>query len=248
MATKKPATEQTPIDTTGMNVWSKLLAVRDEFYAAGAKKTGKNLHAEFMYFELIDIVPVAAPIFSKYGLLLVPTFVDGNAVADVINAEKPDEHICFSIPLQFIAEPGKFRMNEVQGVGAAVTYYRRYLYMIVLDLVEADGIDSASGKSDDEETPAPKQNKKPATTEERNEIKKSLTNADGEADELQKSALKAALKKLKELDPSKEEFIQKIAIKTEKFTKIKKSACEQLILTVNEMIENYGVEEEEEEE
>lgn len=248
MATKKPATEQTPIDTTGMNVWSKLLAVRDEFYAAGAKKTGKNLHAEFMYFELVDIVPVAAPIFSKYGLLLVPTFVDGNAVADVINAEKPDEHICFSIPLQFIAEPGKFRMNEVQGVGAAVTYYRRYLYMIVLDLVEADGIDGASGKSDDEETPAPKQNKKPATTEERNEIKKSLTNADGEADELQKSALKAALKKLKELDPSKEEFIQTIAIKTEKFTSIKKAACEKLILTVNEMIENYGIEEEEEEE
>lgn len=246
MATKKPATEQTPIDTTGMNVWSKLLAVRDEFYAAGAKKTGKNLHAEFMYFELVDIVPVAAPIFSKYGLLLVPTFVDGNAVADVINAEKPDEHICFSIPLQFIAEPGKFRMNEVQGVGAAVTYYRRYLYMIVLDLVEADGIDGASSKSDDEETPAPKQNKKPATTEERNEIKKSLTNADGEADELQKSALKAALKKLKELDPSKEEFIQTIAIKTEKFTSIKKAACEKLILTVNEMIENYGVEEDEE--
>lgn len=248
MATKKPTTtpEQTttPVDTTEMNVWSKLLAVRNEFYAAGAKKTGRNLHAEFMYFELADIVPVAAPIFSKYGLLLVPTFVDGNAVADVINAEKPDEHICFSIPLQFIAEPGKFRMNEVQGVGAAVTYYRRYLYMIVLDLVEADGIDGVSGKSNDEETSAPKQNKKPATTEERNEIKKSLTNADGEADELQKSALKAALKKLKELDPSKEEFIQTIAIKTEKFTSIKKAACEKLILTVNEMIENYGIEEE----
>ena len=32
MPTKKPATnEQTAIDTTGMNVWSKLLAVRNEF-------------------------------------------------------------------------------------------------------------------------------------------------------------------------------------------------------------------------
>lgn len=248
MSTKKTATTEPEIDTSGMNVWSKLLAVREEFYAAGAKKTGRNLHAEFMYFELADIVPLAAPIFSKYGLLLVPTFVDGNAVADVINAEKPDEHICFSIPLQFIAEPGKFRMNEVQGVGAAVTYYRRYLYMIVLDLVEADGIDGASGNPDDEETPASKQNKKPATTEERNEIKNSLTNADGEADDLQKSALKAALKKLKELDPSKEEFIQTIAIKTNGFASIKKAACEQLILTVNEMIENYGIDEGEEEE
>lgn len=254
MATKKPSTspEQTPpVDTTGMNVWSKLLAVRNEFYAAGAKKTGRNLHAEFMYFELADIVPIAAPIFSKHGLLLLPTFVDGNAVADVVNTEKPEEHIYFTIPLHFIAEPGKFRMNEVQGVGAAVTYYRRYLYMIVLDLVEDDGFDKDSGKNssdDEDDAPAPAPKKKPATTEERKEIKKSLTNTDGEADDLQKAALKAALKKLKEIDPSKEEFIQTIAIKTDKFTSIKKAACEKLILTVNEMIENYGIEEEEEEE
>lgn len=245
MPTKKPATnEQTAIDTTGMNVWSKLLAVRNEFYAAGAKKTGRNLHAEFMYFELSDIVPVAAPIFAKYNLLLMPTFENGNAEAVVINTEKPDERINFSIPLQFIAEPGKFRMNEVQGVGAAVTYYRRYLYMIVLDLVEADSFDGESNTTEAEDAPAPAPKKKTATTEQRQEIKKTLTNSDGEADDLQKSALKAALKKLKEIDPSKEEFIQKIAIKTEKFTSIKKAACEQLILTVNEMIENYGVEEE----
>lgn len=245
MPTKKPATnEQTAIDTTEMNVWSKLLAVRNEFYAAGAKKTGKNLHAEFMYFELSDIVPVAAPIFAKYNLLLMPTFENGNAEAVVINTEKPDERINFSIPLQFIAEPGKFRMNEVQGVGAAVTYYRRYLYMIVLDLVEADSFDGESNNTETDNTPAPAPKKKPATTEQRQEIKKTLTNSDGEADDLQKSALKAALKKLKEIDPSKEEFIQKIAIKTEKFTSIKKAACEQLILTVNEMVENYGIEEE----
>ena len=243
MPTKKSTTEQTAVETSEMNVWSKLLAVRNEFYAAGAKKTGKNLHAEFMYFELIDIVPVAAPIFAKYKLLLMPTFMNGNAVAMVVNTEKPNEHIEFSIPLQFIAEPGKFRMNEVQGVGAAVTYYRRYLYMIVLDLVESDSFDGES-KDNADDTPAPAPKKKPATTEQREEIKKSLTNSDGEADDLQKNALKAALKKLKEIDPSKEEFIQKIAIKTDKFTSIKKAACEQLILTVNEMIENYGIEEE----
>ena len=218
--------------------------MRNEFYAAGAKKTGKNLHAEFMYFELSDIVPVAAPIFAKYNLLLMPTFENGNAEAVVINTEKPDERINFSIPLQFIAEPGKFRMNEVQGVGAAVTYYRRYLYMIVLDLVEADSFDGESNNTETDDSPVPAPKKKPATTEQRQEIKKTLTNSDGEADDLQKSALKAALKKLKEIDPSKEEFIQKIAIKTDKFTSIKKAACEQLILTVNEMIENYGIEEE----
>ena len=117
MAAKNADKIPAPVDTSTLNVWAKLLKVRSEFYAEGAKKTGKNLHAEFKYFELEDIVPVAAPIFAKYGLLLIPTFVEGNAVAKVVNIDDPEETICFTIPLQFIAEPAKFRMNEVQGVG-----------------------------------------------------------------------------------------------------------------------------------
>lgn len=241
MATKK--TTETPVDITGMTIWAKLLAVRKEFYNAGIKKSGVNDHAEFMYFELEDIVPVATPIFEKYGLIVAPTFGDGNALARVVNIEKPEEFIIFEIPLQFIAQPAKFRMNEVQAVGATVTYYRRYLYMIILDLVEKDEFDGTSA-ADNKEKPVAK---KPATTEERKEIKKSLTNTDGEADDLQKAALKAALKKLREIDQSKEEFVQTVAIKTDGFKKIKKSACEELILTVNEMIENYNTEEEWEE-
>ena len=237
MATKK--TTETPVDITGMTIWAKLLAVRKEFYNAGIKKSGVNDHAEFMYFELEDIVPVATPIFEKYGLIVAPTFGDGNALARVVNIEKPEEFIIFEIPLQFIAQPAKFRMNEVQAVGATVTYYRRYLYMIILDLVEKDEFDGTSA-ADNKEKPVAK---KPATTEERKEIKKSLTNTDGEATELQKNALKSALKKLREIDQGQEEFVQTVAIKTDGFKKIKKSACEELILTVNKMIENYNVEE-----
>lgn len=242
MATK--TTEKTAPDTSTMNVWAKLLNVRSEFYAEGAKKTGKNLHAEFKYFELEDIVPVAAPIFAKYGLLLMPTFVDGNAVAQVINIDKPDEQINFTIPLQFIAEPAKFRMNEVQGVGAVVTYYRRYLYMVVLDLVESDGFDGQKPKpvpDDDTPTtpPAPKKSK-PVTAAERETIKTELTDAEGNADELQIQALKSALKALMELDPEQESFVQEIAVKTESFTKITKANCAALIEGVKEMIAAYG--------
>lgn len=242
MATK--TTEKTAPDTSTMNVWAKLLNVRSEFYAEGAKKTGKNLHAEFKYFELEDIVPVAAPIFAKYGLLLMPTFVDGNAVAQVINIDKPDEQINFTIPLQFIAEPAKFRMNEVQGVGAVVTYYRRYLYMIVLDLVESDGIDNQKPKSGDDgdapaPAPAPKKGK-PVTAAERETIKTELTDAEGNADELQIQALKSALKALMELDPEQENFVQEIAVKTNSFTEITKANCEALINGVKEMIDAYN--------
>lgn len=247
MAAKNTAdkTEKTPapVDTSTMNVWAKLLKVRSEFYAEGAKKTGKNLHAEFKYFELEDIVPVAAPLFAKYGLLLIPTFVNGNAVAQIINIDEPDETIEFIIPLQFIAEPGKFRMNEVQGVGAVVTYYRRYLYMVVLDLVESDGIDNQKPKADgDAPAPAPaapKKSGKPVTAAERETIKGELTDAEGNADELQIQALKAALKALMELDPDQENFVQEVAVKTESFTNITKANCEALINGVKEMIAAY---------
>ncbi len=240
MATKNTEKAATTVDTSAMNVWAKLLQVRSEFYSEGAKKTGKNLHAEFKYFELEDIVPVAAPIFAKYGLLLVPTFVEGNAVAKVVNIDNPEETICFTIPLQFIAEPAKFRMNEVQGVGAVVTYYRRYLYMVVLDLVESDGIDNQKQQGDDAPAPARAAKKgKPVSTSERQTIKDELTDADGNADELQIQALKAALKALMELDPEQENFVQEVAMKTNGFTEITKANCETLINGVKEMIAAY---------
>ena len=55
-------TEKTPapaVDYSGMNICRKLQIARLKFLQAGVKKTGKNIHLEFMYFELADIVPVA---------------------------------------------------------------------------------------------------------------------------------------------------------------------------------------------
>ena len=241
MATSTKKTETT--DVSGMNVFAKLLAVRSEFNEAGAKKTGRNIHAEFMYFELADIVPIAEELFAKYRLLMVPTFGEHTAEAHIVNVDDPSQTLIFSIPLQFIAEPGKFRMNEVQGVGAVVTYYRRYLYMTVLDLVESDGIDNQKPKADgDAPAPAPaapKKSGKPVTAAERETIKGELTDAEGNADELQIQALKAALKALMELDPDQENFVQEVAVKTESFTNITKANCEALINGVKEMIAAY---------
>lgn len=238
MATKK--TEAT-VDTATMNVWQKLLAARIEFLRRGVTKSGVNLHAEFKYFELEDIVPVATEIFSNFNCVFLTSFPDGKAVGRFINLDNPDEQVVVEFTARSIAEPGKFRMNEVQGLGAEITYMRRYLYFLILDVVEADAFDAESGK----DAPAPKaEPKKPVSSEKREEIKQGLTAPGANADELQIKALKAVLKKLKEVDSTQEEFIQQVAIKTEGFTKISKSACEQLVLKVGEMVENYNIEEE----
>lgn len=235
---------ETHIDTTTMNVWQKLLKVRAEFLAKGVKKSGFNLHAEFTYFELKDIVPVAQELFEKYNCMFLTTFPDGKAVGKFINLDHTDESITVEFNTRSISEPAKFRMNEVQGLGAEITYMRRYLYFLILDIVTADDIDAGSGgEVEDIETPSLAPVKKaPVSTEKRKEIKQDLTDVDGNADELQINALKSALKELRETDPSQEEFIQEIVLKTNSLTVISKSACEQLILKIGELIASYKTE------
>lgn len=237
MATKKTET----VETATMNVWQKLLAARIDFLREGVTKSGVNMHAEFKYFELEDIVPVATKIFSTYNCLFVTSFPEGKAVGRLINLDNTEEQVVVEFNARSISEPAKFRMNEVQGLGAEITYMRRYLYFLILDVVEADAFDANSGS----DAPVPKSEpKKPVSTEKREEIKKDLTSPEANADELQIMALKAVLKKLKEIDSTQEEFIQQVAIKTDGFTNISKTACEQLINKIGEIIENYNIEEE----
>ena len=249
MPTKK--TEETAtVDYTSMNAMQKLQIARVEFLNAGIKKTGKNISLEFKYFELEDIVPVAEAIFGKVGLLMVPTFGKEYASAKVYNCDdRSEEPIVFEAPFTQIApiisNSGKAVTNEMQALGSSITYMRRYLWQLVLDIIEADDIDASLGKNTDDAPSAPKATKKtPVTTEQRTEIKKELTSPPAEAaDESSVGDLKAVLKKLLELDSEQESFVQSIAMKTEGFSKITKDQCDQLIAGVKEMLAAYDTQE-----
>jgi hypothetical protein len=230
---------ETSNEVIGANLYVRLLAARTDFANLKVQQSGVNNHAEFTYYELSDIVPPATEIFAKYHCVFITTFVDGQALGKLIDVDKPENHIDVSFPAENIKEPAKFRMNEVQATGAGITYMRRYLYYLILDITQPDELDPQVGV-----TPtvphASEQKKAPATTEERAKIKETLTGANGNADELQIKALKEALKKLREVAPDQEEFIQEVALKTNGFKDITKSACEKLITGISEMIEKCG--------
>ena len=176
--------KQVQVDPAKMNIWQKLLKARIDFLKKGVSKSGVNMHAEFKYFELEDIVPIATEIFSQYNCLFITSFPDGKAVGKLIDVDNPEDEIIVTFDTRSIAEPGKFRMNEVQGLNTEITYMRRYLYFLILDVVEADKFDSESGKDE----PAPseskaKTSKKPVSTEKREEIKQELTAPEANADE-----------------------------------------------------------------
>ena len=233
--------ELTPEQISEMNIYQKLAEVRTRFREGGVKKSGVNPHAEFMYYELEDVVPAASRLFDEFGLLFLVTFEEGFAVGTLYDTTSIST-IRITAPVLFISEPSKFRMNETQSAGAVQTYYRRYLYFLLLDIVEADKIDAGDSPA---EKPAAKKtadkpkSKKPATKEEREEIKEAVTAPEEPASELQVEALRLALAKLLNVDPEQEDFIQEVMLKTEGLTKVTKEQAEKLTSGVSEMLENY---------
>ena len=217
-----------------MNVYQKLLKARAMFLASNTQKSGKNMHLAFKYFELDDIVPIATKIFEEVGLISLVSFAENSAVMNILNIDNPDENVSFTTPLVQLSE--NKGTNAVQAFGSTVTYYRRYLYMIALDICEPDEIDNGL-KADTTPAPVATPEVKPTPAPiNLAPAEKPLTNADGNASEIQIKQLKEVLKKLKDSDPSKEELIAEIAVQTKGFTVISKADCESLTVKIGELL------------
>lgn len=232
--TKKMATTKTE------NVYQKLIKAREQFLNADVQKTGKNMPLSFKYFELDDIVPTATRIFSEIGLVPIVNFTADVATMTVVNTDNPEDTVAFIAPFNQIApivsNTGKQATNEMQALGSSITYMRRYLYMMALEICESDSIDANIGKPAPA-APTPEAPKAPATPQQRQEVKQELTAPSDNATALQIKGLKNVLKKLKDADPSKEEMVAQIAVQTKGFTEISKADCETLINKISTMLE-----------
>ena len=225
------------------NVYQKLLKARAMFLGSDTKKSGKNMQLAFKYFELDDIVPVATKIFEEVGLISIANFTDREAILTIVNTENSAEQIDFTAPFTplepIVSNTGKKATNEMQALGSSITYMRRYLYMIALDICEPDNIEPTLGTGPVVPTPTvaaptPKATI-PVVTQE-----KPLTSGNGNASETQVRQLKDLLIKLKEKDPTKEEMIAQIAVQTQGFTVISKADCETLVIKIGEMLNEEG--------
>lgn len=222
--------------TAKQNVYQKLILAREEFLKSEIEQTGKNMHLSFKYFELKDIVPTITKIFAKTGLLAVMNFTDKTGIVTIINTDNPEETIEFFAPFNqiepIVSNTGKQATNNMQALGSSITYMRRYLYLIAMDICVNDEIEPTIDKTTNAAT-----KQKPATPAKRTEVKENLTAVEDNASDIQIKGLKNVLKKLKEKDPSKEEMIAKLAIQTNGFKVISKKDCEVLVEKINGMLE-----------
>jgi hypothetical protein len=120
-----------------MSVYKKLQKARVLLNASSIKKSGKNKFAGYEYFELGDFIPTVNEIFDTVGLCGVVNFGD-QATLTVYDTDG-DGQVTFSSPLVF-AENAKGQ--AIQSLGSTHTYFRRYLWLLALELTEHDSIDS----------------------------------------------------------------------------------------------------------
>jgi len=120
-----------------MNVYEKLQSARHQLVKSGIKKTGHNAHGGWKYYELGDFIPTIHEIFDKVGLCGVVRF--GEVATLTIYDTQGDGSVEFSTPIVY-AESAKGQ--PIQLLGSTHTYIRRYLWLLAMEIVEADAVDS----------------------------------------------------------------------------------------------------------
>ena len=124
-----------------MSVYKKLADARRMMRSRTLKKSGYNKFAGYNYFELGDFLHPALEIFDELGLISIVSFTKEQAELCIVDTVGGGE-IVFTCPFGSAALKG---CHEVQNMGACQTYNRRYLYILALELLEHDALDSTTG-------------------------------------------------------------------------------------------------------
>lgn len=131
---------------TTQNIYKKIQQARVDLQNKNLKKTGKNQNIS--YYELSDFLPAINEINNKLGILTRFYIKKNIAYLQIIDGDDPEKIISFSSPTAEVELP---RGQAIQGLGAKITYMRRYLLMMAYEIVESDYVDRQ--KQDGEELP-----------------------------------------------------------------------------------------------
>lgn len=123
------------------NVYSKLAKARVMLQQKGLKKSGHNGYSNYDYFQLDDFVPSINEIFNELGLLDIFFIEEGYAYLQIVDNQANTQPIVFKSP---IAESTIKGASPIQNLGGVITYMRRYLWLMAMEIVEQDAIDGLS--------------------------------------------------------------------------------------------------------
>lgn len=126
-------------EENSLNVYQKLQKVRNELQQTELKKTGKakgkNGELRYEYFELKDFLPKITELCTLYGLMPKFNFELERAELLIIDIDDPEKIIDFHMPTK--VSP-LIMCNEMQNIGGAKTFAKRYLYFDAFEIAEND--------------------------------------------------------------------------------------------------------------
>jgi heme-binding NEAT domain protein len=167
---------------TQRNIYEKMSVIKIKLL--GIKKGGKNDFSHYSYFELGDILPVLTPALQEERLYMKTQFSATEQIAKLVIVDIDNTESKIEFEIKF-AECNLKGAHEIQNLGAAQTYTRRYLIMTAFDIAEADLVDAGAEKDDkkpeqkkNQQTPAQKpQQTKQETEKPEEELTKLKANA-----------------------------------------------------------------------
>lgn len=136
--------------TEKMNIYQKLQRCRVELQKSDLKKSGRNVFANYDYFELGDFLPRTNELFAEYGLIGIVSPGENAATLTIRDTDKPEHTIAFSCPNADINLKGA---HAIQNIGAVKTYQRRYLWIDAMEISEHDAVDRSEGNKTGGESP-----------------------------------------------------------------------------------------------
>lgn len=134
-----------------MTLAEKIINIRVELQKSKIKKSGKNKHAGFTYYELSDFLPTLNELMLNHKVNDQISLDNDLATLELVNAEDPADTSLYSIPFKMFDVPrtknGSPMMQEIQYLGALNTYIKRYLYLNAFGITDGEVIDAIDNSS-----------------------------------------------------------------------------------------------------
>lgn len=133
-------TKQEPIAAAHPNVYAALAAAQAEMEAP--TKSAQNPHFKSRYADLSEVVRVALPALSKHGLAWFSRYdaTGDGCMVSVIAHGASDTSVECPVPLLL-------NKRDMQGLGSAMTYARRYGLLSLTGLAPEDDDGNAAVKN-----------------------------------------------------------------------------------------------------
>lgn len=128
-----------------MSVYKKLQDARVKFHKLSLKKSGENKFAGYKYFELGDFLPDVQALCGEFGICGTIKFFADSAELKIVDVDNSEDAVYFISPSADVQLKGCL---PIQGIGAAQTYLRRYLWVAAMEIVEHDVLDATTGKDE----------------------------------------------------------------------------------------------------